>query len=113
MGVARWGVGARSFPAGQKQHWRGAPMLGLTHTALLPRLGADSLFELYNVVGRVGDLNERRRAAAAASRDMRYFAERLRTAQGEGAHCRSGGMKPRKPDLYDSLETATVQPVTS
>jgi transcription elongation GreA/GreB family factor len=35
----------------------------------------------YHEAQQIGDLNERRRAVAAASRDMRYFAERLRTAQ--------------------------------
>ena len=30
---------------------------------------------------QIEDLNERRNAVTAASRDMRYFAERLRTAQ--------------------------------
>jgi transcription elongation GreA/GreB family factor len=35
----------------------------------------------YNATQLIEDANERRRAAASASRDMRYFAERLRTAQ--------------------------------
>jgi transcription elongation GreA/GreB family factor len=35
----------------------------------------------YYAARQIDDLNERRNAVAAASRDMRYFAERLRTAQ--------------------------------
>jgi transcription elongation GreA/GreB family factor len=35
----------------------------------------------YDASQRIEDLNERRRAAAPAFRDMKYFAERLRTAQ--------------------------------
>jgi transcription elongation GreA/GreB family factor len=35
----------------------------------------------YRAAQQIDDLNERRNAVAAASRDMRYFAERLRTAQ--------------------------------
>jgi transcription elongation GreA/GreB family factor len=35
----------------------------------------------YDAAQRIEDAGERRRAAAVASRDMRYFAERLRTAQ--------------------------------
>jgi transcription elongation GreA/GreB family factor len=35
----------------------------------------------YHAARQTEDLNERRNAVAAASRDMRYFAERLRTAQ--------------------------------
>jgi transcription elongation GreA/GreB family factor len=35
----------------------------------------------YHAAQQIDDLNERRRAVAAASRDMRYFSERLRTAQ--------------------------------
>src|SRR5277367_2766858 len=35
----------------------------------------------YHATHEIEDLNERRSAIAAASRDMRYFAERLRTAQ--------------------------------
>jgi len=35
----------------------------------------------YHAAQQIEDLNERRGAVAAASRDMRYFAERLRTAQ--------------------------------
>ena len=35
----------------------------------------------YHPTQRIADLNERRNAVAAPSRDMRYFAERLRTAQ--------------------------------
>ena len=35
----------------------------------------------YHAAQQIEDLNERRNAVAAASRDMRYFAERLRTAQ--------------------------------
>ena len=35
----------------------------------------------YHATQQIEDLNERRNAVAAASRDMRYFAERLRTAQ--------------------------------
>ena len=35
----------------------------------------------YHEAQQIGDLNERRRAVAAASRDMRYLSERLRTAQ--------------------------------
>jgi transcription elongation GreA/GreB family factor len=35
----------------------------------------------YHAAQQVEDLNERRSAVAAPSRDMRYFAERLRTAQ--------------------------------
>jgi transcription elongation GreA/GreB family factor len=37
--------------------------------------------DAYHASQRIEDLNERRGAVAAASRDMRYFAERLRTAQ--------------------------------
>jgi transcription elongation GreA/GreB family factor len=35
----------------------------------------------YYAARQIDDLNERHNAVAAASRDMRYFAERLRTAQ--------------------------------
>ncbi|HEY3623143.1 MAG TPA: transcription elongation factor GreA [Roseiarcus sp.] len=35
----------------------------------------------YHTAQQIEDLNERRNAVAAASRDIRYFAERLRTAQ--------------------------------
>jgi transcription elongation GreA/GreB family factor len=35
----------------------------------------------YDAAQRIEDAGERRRAVAVASRDMRYFAERLRTAQ--------------------------------
>jgi transcription elongation GreA/GreB family factor len=35
----------------------------------------------YHASHQIEELNERRSAIAAASRDMRYFAERLRTAQ--------------------------------
>src|SRR6516164_11690296 len=35
----------------------------------------------YDVAQRIEDAGERRRAVAVASRDMRYFADRLRTAQ--------------------------------
>jgi transcription elongation GreA/GreB family factor len=35
----------------------------------------------YDAAQRIEDVNERRRAVAVASRDMRYFADRLRTAQ--------------------------------
>ena len=35
----------------------------------------------YDAAQRIEDAGERRRAVAVASRDMRYFADRLRTAQ--------------------------------
>jgi transcription elongation GreA/GreB family factor len=35
----------------------------------------------YHAAQQMEDLNERRKAVAAAWKDMRYFAERLRTAQ--------------------------------
>jgi transcription elongation GreA/GreB family factor len=35
----------------------------------------------YHAARQIEDLNERRNAVAATSRDMRYFAERLRTTQ--------------------------------
>ena len=35
----------------------------------------------YDAAQRIEDATERRRAVAVASRDMRYFADRLRTAQ--------------------------------
>jgi transcription elongation GreA/GreB family factor len=35
----------------------------------------------YDAAQKIEDVSERRRAVAIASRDMRYFAERLRTAQ--------------------------------
>ena len=35
----------------------------------------------YEAAQRIEDVNERRRQAAAPLRDVRYFAERLRTAQ--------------------------------
>jgi transcription elongation GreA/GreB family factor len=35
----------------------------------------------YHTAQQIEDLNERRNAVAGASRDMRYFSERLRTAQ--------------------------------
>ena len=35
----------------------------------------------HHAAHQIEDLNERRNAVAAASRDMRYFSERLRTAQ--------------------------------
>jgi transcription elongation GreA/GreB family factor len=37
--------------------------------------------DAYQLAQQVEDLNERRSAVAAATRDMRYFAERLRSAQ--------------------------------
>jgi transcription elongation GreA/GreB family factor len=37
--------------------------------------------EAYEVAQQIGEVNERRRQAAAPLRDARYFAERLRTAQ--------------------------------
>jgi transcription elongation GreA/GreB family factor len=37
--------------------------------------------EAYEAVQQIDDVNERRRQAAAPLRDVRYFAERLRTAQ--------------------------------
>jgi transcription elongation GreA/GreB family factor len=37
--------------------------------------------EAYEVAQRIDDVNERRRQAAGPLRDMRYFTERLRTAQ--------------------------------
>ena len=37
--------------------------------------------EAYEAAQQIGDVNERRRQAAAPLRDTRYFAERLRTAQ--------------------------------
>ena len=37
--------------------------------------------QAYEVAQRIEDVNERRRQSAVPSRDMRYFAERLRTAQ--------------------------------
>jgi transcription elongation GreA/GreB family factor len=36
---------------------------------------------VYDAAQRIEDAGERRRAVAVASRDMRYFADRLRTAQ--------------------------------
>jgi hypothetical protein len=36
----------------------------------------------YDAAQRIEDAGERRRAVAVASRDMRYFADRLRTAHG-------------------------------
>jgi transcription elongation GreA/GreB family factor len=36
---------------------------------------------VYDTAQKIEDAGERRRAAAVASRDMRYFADRLRTAQ--------------------------------
>jgi transcription elongation GreA/GreB family factor len=35
----------------------------------------------YNAAQQIDDVSERRRASAAAARDMKYFAERLQTAQ--------------------------------
>ena len=35
----------------------------------------------YDAAQKIEDVSERRRAVALASRDMRYFADRLRTAQ--------------------------------
>src|SRR5580700_10180685 len=35
----------------------------------------------YEAARQIEDVNERRRAVGAAARDLRYFAERLRTAQ--------------------------------
>lgn len=37
--------------------------------------------EAYNAAGAIEDVNERRRQAAGPLRDLRYFAERVRTAQ--------------------------------
>jgi transcription elongation GreA/GreB family factor len=37
--------------------------------------------EAYEAARKIDDVNERRRQAAAPLRDMRYFAERVRTAQ--------------------------------
>ncbi len=45
---------------------------------------ADAMTEYraaYNVARRIEDATERRRAVTLASREMRYFADRLRTAQ--------------------------------
>jgi len=37
--------------------------------------------KVYNAAQQIEDSSERRRAVAVASREMRYFADRLRTAQ--------------------------------
>jgi transcription elongation GreA/GreB family factor len=58
------------------------------HPNLVTASGLDALTNAvresrtaYDVAQRIEDAAERRRAVAVASRDMRYFAERLRTAQ--------------------------------
>jgi transcription elongation GreA/GreB family factor len=58
------------------------------HPNLVTASGLDALTNAmresrtaYDATQRIQDATERRRAVAAASRDMRYFAERLRTAQ--------------------------------
>jgi transcription elongation GreA/GreB family factor len=58
------------------------------HPNLVTASGLDALTNAmresrtaYDAAQRIEDAAERRRAVAVASRDMRYFAERLRTAQ--------------------------------
>ena len=58
------------------------------HANLVTRRGMEALEaqlqearEAYRVATTVEDVNERRRQAAAPLRDLRYFAERLRTAE--------------------------------
>jgi transcription elongation GreA/GreB family factor len=58
------------------------------HPNLVTRGGMEALEaqlqearEAYRVASAVEDVNERRRQAAAPLRDLRYFAERLRTAE--------------------------------
>ena len=58
------------------------------HPNLVTQAGLKALEEAmaaaraaYHAAQQIEDLNERRIAVAAASRDLRYFAERLRTAQ--------------------------------
>jgi transcription elongation GreA/GreB family factor len=58
------------------------------HLNLVTRRGMEALEaqlqearEAYRVASAVEDVNERRRQAAAPLRDLRYFAERLRTAE--------------------------------
>jgi transcription elongation GreA/GreB family factor len=58
------------------------------HANLVTRRGMEALEaqlqearEAYRVASAVEDVNERRRQAAAPLRDLRYFAERLRTAE--------------------------------
>jgi transcription elongation GreA/GreB family factor len=58
------------------------------HPNLVTALGLEALTSAmtksraaYDAAQRIEDVNERRRAVADASRDMRYFADRLRTAQ--------------------------------
>ncbi len=60
-----------------------SPHLNLvTHSGLMALDAAMAAARAaYHAAQQIEDLNERRNAVAAASRDMRYFAERLRTAQ--------------------------------
>ena len=58
------------------------------HPNLVTASGLDALTNAmresrtaYDAAQRIEDATERRRAVAVASRDMRYFAERVRTAQ--------------------------------
>ena len=58
------------------------------HPNLVTASGLDALTDAmresrtaYDAAQRIEDADERRRAVAVASRDRRYFAERLRTAQ--------------------------------
>ena len=58
------------------------------HPNLVTELGLEALANalaeshaVYNAAQRIEDAGERRRALAVASRDMRYFFNRLRTAQ--------------------------------
>ena len=46
----------------------------------------------YNASQQIEDVNERRRVSAPASRDLKYFAERLRTAQLVPPHPGSGAL---------------------
>jgi transcription elongation GreA/GreB family factor len=58
------------------------------HPNLVTALGLEALTNAmtesraaYDAAQKIEDVSERRRAVAVASRDMRYFADRLRTAQ--------------------------------
>ncbi len=69
--------------------------------------------DAYQAAQQVEDLNERRSAVAAASRDMRYFAERLRSAQlmPETAECEKVAFGSRVTFARDGGRSQTFRVV--
>jgi transcription elongation GreA/GreB family factor len=61
-------------PGRKRRNGRGGRAAGSPHLAASGRTA-------YDAAQRIEDAGERRRAVAVASRDMRYFVDRLRTAQ--------------------------------